>query len=73
MSCRFATDAGNIVECDLLSRGGWEQLVAIERIRTAGVALADGSSACPVAARGQWGRCPCRRAHSAPMLIPVRL
>lgn len=59
--------------CELLTRGGWQQLAALEHLRQAGVTTPADSEACPVAARGQWLRCPCRRAVASAPSIPVRL
>lgn len=73
MSCRFARASEGETVCELLVRGGWQQLAALEHLRQAGVATPAESQACPVAVRGQWVRCPCRRAASPPALAPVRL
>ena len=59
--------------CELLTRGGWQQLVALEHLRRSGVTASDTSHTCPVAARGQWLRCPCRRVAMPPAVAPVNL
>ncbi len=73
MSCRFARTGEGVIGCDLLARGGWQQLAALEQLRAVGVTVAANSEACPVAPRGQWPRCPCRRAVMMPAVAPVRL
>lgn len=73
MSCRFARATEDGTVCDLLTRGGWQQLAALEQLRAAGVSVIDESPLCPVAARGQWLRCPCRRAVTTAPLAAVRL
>lgn len=73
MSCRYARLADGVVGCELRARGGWQELAVLEQLRLAGVPVAAGKDACPVAARGQWTRCPCHRLSSTPTVAPVRL
>ena len=73
MSCRFARTSECVIGCDLLARGGWQQLAALEQLRAVGITAAANSEDCPVAQRGQWTRCPCRRAVMMPAVAPVRL
>lgn len=73
MSCRFARSGDAGTTCELLTRGGWQQLATLEQLRTAGVKAVEESAACPVAARAQWARCPCRRVAQPPAVAPVRL
>jgi hypothetical protein len=74
MSCRFVrgTSEGTIA-CELLARGGWQQAAAREKLHAVGVEVAGDAVGCPVAARGQWARCPCRRVVLPLPRAPVRL
>lgn len=73
MSCRYARVIEGVTVCELLTRGGWQQLAALEHLRQAGVTTSAGSNTCPVAGRAQWTRCPCRRSAAPPPPVPVRL
>lgn len=73
MSCRFARVIEDGTACELMLRGGWQQVVAIEQLRKVGVAVVEAAELCPVAARGHWMRCPCRRLAAPPPLATLRL
>ncbi len=73
MSCRYARVTEGVTVCELLTRGGWQQLATLEHLRQAGVTAPPDGDTCPVAPRGQWLRCPCRRQAAPPPVVPVRL